>query len=153
MPVAQTQSRTPNRMQIDTGHKTFDSQCDLITTGNAITNVQLSWYIRPVSATQCNGFTFPPGKLFESDIKPFLRDIPRSLLSWLRGLGQDVILYEFRHWTHSEGRRNKHVHGYVVTDPQHNLLRTINVGTQHWRSARVIKAVLPYVAEAASAAA
>ncbi len=57
------------KCDINTGFKAFDKQCDTICTGNAYTNTQRSWYIRPYNECECNGQTFEPGELLEKDIQ------------------------------------------------------------------------------------
>lgn len=138
--------RNPNRVLIHTGHKTFDSQCDLLSTGNVMSNVQFSSFIRPVSETECNGFTFDRGHLFNVDIKAFRPDLPSWIENWLRSLDTKVILYQIRHWS---GRDRKHVHGYIVTDTEHKPLRVFTTGPQRFKSEHIMSTVLPYIAEVA----
>lgn len=138
--------RTPNRVLINTGHKTFDSQCDLLMTGNVICNVQRSSYIRPMSQSECNGAIFARGHLFEFDIKAFRPDLPRWIEDRLRKLDTTAILYEIRHW---HGRNKKHVHGYIVTDAQHKPILISTTGSQPFKSEQVMSTVVPYLVDAA----
>ncbi len=115
-----------------TGHKTFDRQCHGgLTTGNVIGGTQLSWYIRPKHATECNGLSFAPGILLESDLKAF-RDLPKRVARFIEELGRQVILNEIRHWTGPRWRPKKHIHGYIVTeghDCGYAHIRTFPAGT------------------------
>lgn len=138
--------RDPNHVLINTGHKTFDSQCDLLMTGNVISNAQRSSYIRPVSQRECNGAIFSPGQLFEFDIKSFRPDLPTWIEGRLRELDTTVILYEIRHW---QGRNKKHVHGYIVTDTQHKPILISTTGSQPFKSEQVMSTVVPYLVDAA----
>lgn len=146
MPLKKTQYRTPNRILIDTGHKTFDSQCDCLSTGNVSSNTQLSAFVRADSDISCNGFTFPQGHLFEADIKCFRSDMPHYLEAWIRGLNKTVIVYQIRHWTRQNGHAQKYVHGYIVTDTQYRWLRVTTTGARANQSAQVLATVLPYLA-------
>lgn len=135
--------RTPNKMLIHTGHATFDRQADCLGTGNVIGKVQLSFYIRPYSETECNGRTNSPGHLREYDLHYF-QDLPSSILQVVKNLTVDkpVILYEIRHWRGEQ----KTVHGYIITDAKHHLLRVFITGPTA-KSQQVINGVLPYLAE------
>lgn len=146
MPLKQIEYVTDNRVRINTGHRTFDQQCEYLGTGNVFGHVQYSRYIRPVSETSCNGLSFAPGHLFDSDVRTF-RDLHSSLLAWLRGLNRSIILYEFRHFRRSQGIERKYVHGYVVTEPYptHQLIRTIHVSGKT-ASRVILETVLPYIA-------
>ena len=147
MALARSNFRTPNRVAIRTGHSQFDAQCDIVSTGNVTANTQYSGFIRAVSETECNGMTFVPGHLFEYDMKGFRDSIPPDLEKWIWFLNQTVILYEFRHWSRKHGTSRKQVHGYVVTDADHNLLKIVVVGKQRNKSLQVLTSVLPYIAE------
>jgi hypothetical protein len=51
-------------MLLSSGLKIFDRQCHGgLITGNVLGDAQLSWYIRPKHATECNGHSFAPGEL------------------------------------------------------------------------------------------
>jgi hypothetical protein len=143
--------RTPNRLEIDTGHRAFDRQCEYLGPGNVWGNVQFSNFVRPISETECNGFTFKTGELCESDLKCF-QDMPAAICTWIRALNRKVIVYEFRHFVGPSWQRHKHVHGYVVTDADHRLLRRFQIGRAS-RSAQVLATVLPYIAESDAPAA
>jgi len=111
--------RNSNHMQIDTGHKTFDQQCESLGTGNVYGTCQKSSYIRAYDETKCNGFTSPPGQLRSFDLKQF-KDIPFWVCKEVEELtkSEGGILYEIRHWgkrvNHSDYKR-KFIHGYILT--------------------------------------
>jgi hypothetical protein len=128
-----------------TGHKTFDKQCHGgLITGNVFGDAQLSWYIRPRHQTECNGFVFAPGELLAADLKVFNR-LPQSIAKFIEGLNRRVILNEIRHWTGPKRRREKRLHGFIVTeghDRGHQHIRTFQVGGGV-RSPRILEAVTP----------
>lgn len=139
--------RTPNRMKIDTGHKTFDRQCDCLMTGNVIGNTQYSNFIRPYNETECNGFTNPKGYLQEFDLKHFT-SCPRYVIAFVKeaALDKSVILYEIRHWIKEPGKEHrKYVHGYIVTDGKSDeLLATFTTGRTH-KSHAIIRECVKYL--------
>ena len=58
----------------------------IIFTGNAITNLQLSWYIRPFTELYCTTYKFKPGELRDTDLEVFdgyhlPEDVLRSIYS------------------------------------------------------------------------
>jgi hypothetical protein len=136
--------RTPNRILADTGHKTFDRMTDCVMTGNVYSNVQVSSYIRPHSETECNGHTFKPGELRESDLAPFIRSgAPRQFLTKIRELTEteSAILYKFRHYV---GRREI-VHGYALTRAgTHELIARLTTGATH-KSSSVLDWCICYI--------
>ena len=122
--------RTPNRLDFPTEHLTFSKSADLITTGNVISNVQHSGYIRAVTDTECNGFQFPVGQLRDFDLQAFKGKMPAHVYRRVMELTQSrtVILYEFR--TPYRGRQST-VHGYIVTGTDrehHELIETFVTG-------------------------
>jgi hypothetical protein len=106
--------RTPNRINFPTQHRSFSQNADLVTTGNVVSRVQRSSYIRAFTETECNGFRFPPGQLRDFDLAPFKRRMPAHVLRRVVTITQDrtVILYEFR--TPYAGRKST-IHGYVIS--------------------------------------
>ncbi len=109
-----------------TGHRTFDRQSEeCLMSGNVIANTQLSFYVRPVHETECNGFTNKPGELFNFDIQQFGRDMDQDVVRFVRGLNRQVIVYQVRHWvgSHRAATRRKIVHGYIVTETDGRKIR------------------------------
>ena len=110
--------KNPNHMNIDTGHKTFNRQCECLGIGNVWGTCQISSYVRPYTETECNGRENAPGHLQKFDLDQF-KDIPshvrREVEQMTRAIGG--ILYEIRHWGRriSYDRRQKFIHGYILT--------------------------------------
>lgn len=141
--------RTPNRMQIETGCKTFDKQCDLLTTGNVWGRVQFSTYVRPYTETECNGIVNAEGHLQDFDLESMRKvGMPEYIIQEVKAAAVtlSVIVYQIRHWVYKNGKKEKVVHGYVMTDASHKHLRS-------WFTRKTIKsnevliAVRPYIAE------
>lgn len=132
-----------NKMKFESECKTFNKQCDLITTGNVWGGVQFSQYIRPTNETECNGATFPPGQLRDYDLRPFgLHQFPRVLEAVMEyaDAGRPVILYKFRHFN---GERET-VHGFVITDTNYHLLKKFYTGPTY-KSISVIDEAVKYI--------
>jgi hypothetical protein len=125
-----------------TGHKTFDRQSEeAFFTGNAITNTQLSWFVRPVQETECNGFTFPKGKLFEEDIKSFGPNMDPSVVTFVRNLNRKVVVYQLRHWARSGCHKHKIVDGYIVANPNGKVVQVFK-RSRHPKSLDIIDAAI-----------
>ena len=144
-------SSTSDRMVIETGNRTFDRQCNFLTTGNHWGTCQFSTFVRPVSETECNRFTVPAGELFDFDMKPFTDSIPAMpahVRTAIRAMGHTVVVSEIRHHIGPHRARCKVVHGYVVTDPDnHNrLVRVFQTGSGQ-TSARILSTVIPYISD------
>lgn len=122
-----------------TGIKSFDALLrknqGTFITGNVYGDAQLSQYVRGINDIECNGFKFAPGVLRTSDLKIFQKDGPNGMRHfthefmpvkrWLDEHPEgDVILYSFRNRAKSRlmDRAAWHPYGFLVTDPQHNLL-------------------------------
>lgn len=134
--------RNGNKMEISTGHVTFDRQTNVISTGNIIAKTQFGFYIRPFCEIECNGRGWPEGYLQMCDIKYFDM-LPRQVLEAIDRFGQcnATILYRFSHLGPGKKRI---VHGYIFTDKHYNLLMKFYTGPTHL-SHQVIEGVLPYV--------
>lgn len=64
--------------------------------GNAITPLQLSTFIRPVNETECNGFHFEPGYLRNKDLETFAK-YPRALAYFKRNpMSYKCVAYLWR---------------------------------------------------------
>jgi len=139
--------RTPNRMKIDTGHKTYDLNCQTASTGNVVSNNQLSFYLRPYNETECNGHNFETGRLLEYDLNHFA-DLPNSVrYEILETVNPNKIycLYEFRHWN----KGKKYIHGYVLTEvskcyKQDKLIRSYTTGKTN-KSQKIIDTMINYI--------
>jgi hypothetical protein len=134
---------TPNKMKIETGHKTFDRQTNAIFTGNVISNTQYSKWIRPYNETKCYGGERPKGYLQDWDLDNFT-NLPYTVRSYVKKIAIDdpVILYEF----HSYSNGVKIIHGYVVTTKNHELLNYFITGPTY-KSHDVILKCIEYVSK------
>ena len=112
---------------VETGHKTFDRQTNAISHGNIIANTMYGSYIRSYTETECNGFDFPVGHLFNVDMKPFIERMGlrnQRIIEYIKketeARQKSVILYCFFHWRNGE----RIVHGYILTDWDYNHIQT-----------------------------
>jgi hypothetical protein len=113
-------SKNGMRQVINTGHKEFDRQTQVIDIGNVWANTQFSNYIRPRDEIECNGFVSPPGHLQNYDLGAYSA-MPQHVESEVRKLvdtHHGGILYEFRHFR----GKQKVIDGYILTDRQYHLL-------------------------------
>lgn len=82
-------------------------------TGNVWSGLQYSNFIRSEHETECNGFTNPPGKLRDFDLKPYREYHPFALALAERYKNTTTILYVWR---------TRHAtYGATITD-QHNRI-------------------------------
>ena len=139
----------PNRMLMESGHKTFDRQTNCISTGNVIANTQLSFYIRPYSRVECNGRKFPPGHLRNYDLKWWTRPLlPSHVRNYVESVTKDepVIVYQFHHFLSGGywGKERRIVHGYVVTTADYELLKKFVTGPTY-KSGLVMDEATKYI--------
>lgn len=118
---------------IATMHKTFDRQANAhsepMYAGNVWGKTQFSNFVRPHSECKCNGFTFDPGHLRNTDLGYF-KTLPghvRRLLLSPEWRDRYIILTEVRYW---KGREQKVVLGYVISDAKgdHQPLQKLVMG-------------------------
>lgn len=107
-------------MEINTLFKKFDAKVKRaggIMTGNAITDVQVSLYVRGRDNTECNGTAFRPGELRDKDLQGWVeRGTPTVVLERVKhhtAGHASVVLYQFFFY---ENER-KHVIGHLITCP------------------------------------
>lgn len=135
--------RTPNKMEIATGHATFDRQTNIISDGNSIANTMIGWHIRSRSETECNGFTSPPGHLRDFDLAPFRsRNMSRHVLKYVLSVTEKspIWLYEFFHYN-----SNRRVtHGYVIVAKNGMLMHKFVTGPTY-KSWNIIEECAKYV--------
>lgn len=149
---------TPNRVNINSGCKAFDKQCQGITTGNVIANTFLSMYIRPRSRTECNGRQNPPGHLQEFDLRLFAAPElhMRAAMEFIRNLPlaqtQSLLLTAVFHSSKDrQGRPVRVVHGAIVTDTMLRLVRRFErfeLGMHcKAKSYRIMEVVTPFLTD------
>lgn len=134
-----------NKARIETGHKTFDRQCETLSTGNIWGTCLNGGYIRPRSELECNGRVNPEGHLQDFDLNSF-KGLPERIRRFCAAQFQSVILYELRHWGKKlpYGERRKVIHAYIVTlghEGDHKLLQIFMVknGQKSWNIANWCK--------------
>jgi hypothetical protein len=150
--MLQTTYRTGNRVDIHTGHATFDRQCDILMTGNVWGNTQFSNFIRPESELECNGIVNAPGHLRSYDLGMFTA-LPSFVRDAVIAATADkaAILYEIRHWVGSKRRdnRRKIVHGYLLTrtgSMNYQLIQKFMIGHTE-KDYAVIQECAPYLSD------
>lgn len=108
--------------------------------GNACTDAQLSWHIRPSSERFCNGRSFAPGVLREADLKPFGPYIDGTSLA-SRVTARPTVLYV---WRHMRAGAAPMVYGATLTDRDGVIL-----GRQTRRRSRSGSATVRFLERAA----
>jgi len=139
-----------SRPPVQSGHKAFDAQADLIMTGNVLACTQHSLFIRPASETECNGMTFPPGHLQRFDCGFWRRTgTPARVIERACELanreGRSVILYRF---FHRAGERRID-HGHLITTGEYSPKRLLArfITPRRRKSRQVIEAAIPYITD------
>lgn len=91
MPFHEGQTRTPCDLwggdRYQSGHKAFDRQTELITTGNVWGTTQFSHYIRATDECDCNGHRFNKGTLFRKDVEVLMGAVGGGVFKDLLPLG------------------------------------------------------------------
>ena len=143
---------TPNRMEIDTGHRAFDRAVGALGLGNVVGGGQYSSYIRARNTlTNPAGAAVEPGAMQDWDLDRFddLPEVVREFVCQV-AVDEDVILYEIRHHTSQRDRDGEYVkvrHGYIVTrthDADHELLKKYYLGPTR-KSTRVVDVCSEYL--------
>lgn len=114
----------PNRMRIETGLKTFDTQTNLITTGSAFCNTQKSMLVRAYNTTTESNQV---GTLQQYDLAFFEVNMPNYVELSIRKLAEKRELYVYEFF-HTNNKKTKVVHGYVVTTKDHEYLNHFVTG-------------------------
>ena len=141
-------NKTGTRQIIDSGWKEFDRQTTCISTGNVISNTQLSFFIRPWRETECNGRTNPEGHLMNYDLKYFEKwHIPADLLVTIedKNRRESVILYMFHTMT-----KDRYVKpfGWVLTTRDHRYINSRVVkeyGESYLKREKALWEVIRYI--------
>lgn len=104
----------PNKIKINTGHKTFDSQTNIISTGNIVANTLFGAYVREYTRIS-NGYEDKPlGYLQDWDLENhFNENIPTCMRDHVSMVDRETkhILYKVRHFNGD----NEIIHGYILT--------------------------------------
>jgi len=136
----------PNKMHIETGHKTFDRQTVCLSCGNCWAPTQHSSYVRAWNDTvNPVGQKVTPGHLQNYDLRYFW-DIrtPKYVIDKVKEHSHDkeVIFYALFHWT-NDGHRI--IDGYILTDKDYKLIQAWTTGPT-WKSSLVVYGAMPYLA-------
>jgi len=129
-------------MKLKSGHKTFDQQTNVISRGNIIAETMFGQHIRPRNEVlDAIGQSRKPGELQNFDLGYF-RNLPRPLYHYIKDnfIEHGGWLYEFFHFNGSQ----KVIHGYILTDGSHNLLKMYRTGPTH-KSWWVLQEAAKYV--------
>lgn len=131
-----------DKIKIETGLKIFDKQTNLITTGSAYCNTQQSMIVRPYYNTTGDS---QEGALQKYDLAFFKANMPGYVESQVRKLAEnrEVYVYEF---FHTNNKKKKVVHGYVVTTKDHEYLNHFIVGPTQ-KSYGVVQECAKYVSD------
>lgn len=106
-------------------------------TGNAVTSLQLSTFIRPVDQTECNGFYFEPGYLRNKDLETFAT-YPRALAYFKRTtLSQRYVAYL---WRRAAAKNHIVIYGATVATDD-GLIKFSYVFQSSTRAFEIVKAL------------
>ena len=138
-------------MVFDSGHKAFDKQTAIISTGNIWAPTIHGEWIRSAQQVFMGRRMYrKPGVLQDFDLGYF-KDIrtPQNILDTVksRSKNRSVQFYALFHFYYpKQGADPKRVvHGYVLTDENDQLIQSWNTGPT-FRSWEVLAAALPYLA-------
>ena len=139
----------PNKMHIDTGHKTFDRQTRCISTCASISSTQFGGGVRPVTEIMNAGIgPFAHGELQKYDLGQWHKDAhpaaKQVAKKYADKLNKSVMLHHFFHRT----KGKKYVHGYAVTSGE-KILAIVYNGFRY-KSNRVVDVCCEYLGETTS---
>jgi hypothetical protein len=140
--------KTPNKMEIHTGNKTFDKKCLTLSEGNVCSPTQTSRYIRPKTETQCNFRNFPEGVLRDADLEIFTKAqpyIPRHVLDRVlkETETKPICLYRIFHCVGEK----RITHGWILTqshEKDHELIAVFLSDSQR-KTFAIMDEVVQYV--------
>ena len=134
----------PNKMKMESGNKSFDQQCLVISKGNVIAPTQISFEVRPGKETKCNGQHFEERHLQNFDLKSLFSDWSwyRSTISELSNLNNGVYVYQFFHY--SSKRRVDNC--LIITDKNHKVIKKVTKSFRP-KTIQVMNEVLKYFEE------
>lgn len=142
--------KSGNKMIFNSQLKSFDKQADLITSGNALTDVQTSWFIRGYKDRGKGLVDYPKnkrefGNLREFDLRTFKylpNNVREAVYENTKG-EKSIILYNFHYWDSKHQKQNV---GWVLTTPDHKFITKIIDGSGNWgKKNSVITEALPYI--------
>ena len=142
--MKETKWVNPNKMKFESGHKTFDNQTNLITTGNINANTVMGKFIRPATEIECFGRTSAVGYLRDHDLQSFSHlNTPPNVMNRILELTETEtrILYAFFHY---DKRYKPILHGLVITDSSYRYI-THWVTGRTYKSALVVNEAMQYV--------
>jgi hypothetical protein len=134
-----------------TSHATFNRKVDLIMTGIVYSNVQNSTHIRPRQQLECNSRLFACGHLqnFDLDVFGYKSQEMSAVTCYIKNdpyfESHAAIAYRFFHYVGDD----RVIHGVIVTDGEHRLLRRFDredlAIRRSRKSASVLDFCLPHV--------
>lgn len=144
---------TPNRQQIETGHREFDRAVGAIRPGNVVDGAYHASYVRPFHTA--GSVADNPGGLQAYDLEIFDRHgLPKRVRDFVcsEAVTEAVLLSEIRHMSarrDRDGERVKVCHGYIVTashdaEQPYELLATFVTGPTR-KSERVVAVCAEYL--------
>ena len=114
----------PNKMKMESGNKTFDSQCLIISKGNTIAPTQLSFIVRPKHDTlNAVNERCPQSHLQNFDLKSLFSEWScyRSTISELSNQNHGVYVYQFFHFSGKSRIDNC----LLITDKKHKVIKKV----------------------------
>ena len=137
-----------DKMIINTGHKAFDEQTNLIAEGNIVASTVWGKYVRSWGDVKSHyrGTDPEPGYLQQFDLEwfyPILSpDERRVLREMVAGIELKVCVYVFFHYRNGT---QIIVHGFSITNAEdHKLLKVVTLGPTR-KSIDVMVGATPYV--------
>ena len=135
----------PNKMHFDSAFTTFNKQTNLITTGNAYCNTQLSSYVRPYNEVKNGSYTGKRGEFLDFDLRPF-RFVPEKISKILRDKGrkESYILYEFFIYRNDK----REIIGYVLTDKNYRYITSsvnCGYGQSYYKRESALRECMEYI--------
>lgn len=149
-----------DRMKIDTGHKAFDLQTNIISTGNIIANTLHGWHVRAHWDVEV-GFGQPPRKPGELQLFDlgWFDHMPTRVKRWVRELAEEQSVWVYHLFHYNSGGRarspRKISHGWVVTrnregtesiDHAYDILLVIHTGPTY-KSDQVLRVASEYLGD------
>lgn len=146
------------QQSINTAHQGFNAAANgpagYVGTGNVVSANQYSFHVRAYHERACNGFTFAPGVLQQSDLKGLREFYPLAYSALKRELEKGPLLHQ-NGWVyllrHADPKTKRPViHGMILTTEDHKHLRSFereSVSQSNWsgKSRSVLDTVLPLV--------
>lgn len=133
-----------NSMIVETGHKTFDRQTNVLGPGNIHADTLLGKSVRGEMILTCYGpKRHKPGWLRAFDLAVFGGSMPKHVWNYIvrRTRNKDRIwVYELFHYN----GHKRIVHGYILAKEDNELIHAFTTGPT-WKSFSVVNGATPYL--------